>query len=266
MRPGLQTEFFDSSVPRAIAHRGASAYFPENTIAAFDAAVKLGVPYIELDIHMTRDGEVVVLHDASPERTTGCGGVVEEMTFAQVSRCDAGYNFTIDGSSFPFRGAGLGVPRLADVLTAFAQTRFIVEIKGRTPDVGAAALAVIGKNGMRRRVLIASEHHEPLEVVRIAAPEMATGFSAREVAEFIVAVNSGSQSPAACGDALQVPREYKSVQLVTAQSVEAARALGIETHVWTVNQQSEMHDLLALGVAGVITDYPERLLALITNR
>src|SRR5262250_3277528 len=132
MRREVNTEFFDPVRPRAIAHRGASGRYPENTIAAFKAARDLGVPYIELDVHMTHDGEIVVIHDEDLQRIAGREGAIRELNFAEVAAADAGYNFAINGN-FPFRGAGLRVPRLVDVLTAFPECRFIIEVKQTTP-------------------------------------------------------------------------------------------------------------------------------------
>src|SRR5713101_9142502 len=100
MRPEVNTEFFDPVRPRAIAHRGASGHYPENTMAAFKAARDLGVPYIELDVHMTRDGEIVVVHDEDLLRVAGKAGRIEEMNLADVCAADAGFNFSPDGKQY----------------------------------------------------------------------------------------------------------------------------------------------------------------------
>ena len=115
--------FFDTPRPHLFAHRGASAEAPENTLPAFARAVEHGVPFLELDCHATRDGEIVVLHDAELERTTDGEGPVSARSFAELERIDAGFRFSPDGRSFPFRGRGLRVPRFAVVLEAFPGAR-----------------------------------------------------------------------------------------------------------------------------------------------
>src|ERR1700674_5275025 len=113
MRPRIKTEFLDPPRPRVIAHRGASGDYPENTLPAFAAARDLGTPYIELDVHMTRDGHVVVAHDDNLKRVSATDAVIPKMTLAELSRVDAAYNFTPPtsaGGEFPFRGRGIRVP------------------------------------------------------------------------------------------------------------------------------------------------------------
>lgn len=263
MRPEVNTEFFDPVRPRAIAHRGASGHYPENTMAAFKAARDLGVPYIELDVHMTRDGEIVVIHDEDLQRIAGHEGTIREMTFAEVAAADAGYNFAVNGTLFPFRGAGLRVPRLVDVLTAFPESRFIIEAKQTTPQLAEAMLKVAERAKMRRRILVASEHHALLDEVRALAPDIPTSFSSTEVQSLLQSLVPGGEPCRTGGDALEIPPEYYSWKFVTPESVSAAHRLGVEVHVWTVNIEHEMREMLSLGVDGIMTDYPERLLALL---
>src|SRR5687768_4901748 len=115
--------YFDRAKPHLFGHRGASGERPENTLPAFERALAQGVSYLEMDCHATRDGEIVVLHDAELERTTDGEGVVSEHSYAELERLDAGYRFTPDGRAFPFRGAGIRIPRLVEVLTAYPQAR-----------------------------------------------------------------------------------------------------------------------------------------------
>jgi glycerophosphoryl diester phosphodiesterase len=266
MRPDLDTEFFDSPRPRVIAHRGASGVFPENTLLAFDGARECGAAYIELDIHMTRDGELVVAHDADLRRIAGRDGAIAEMTREELNAADAAYNFSLDGTdAFPFRGKGVRIPSLAEVLAAFPQERFVIEIKPSTRGLVAPMLEVIEHARMRRRVLIASEHQEPIDELRTLAPHMPTNFARGDVAAFLASLPAGAVSYAPRGDALQLPPEHMSWKLVTAESVAAAHRIGAEVHVWTVNEEAEMRAFLALGVDGIITDYPARLIGLLSS-
>jgi glycerophosphoryl diester phosphodiesterase len=260
------TDFFKPAVPRVFAHRGSAGTHPENTLESFGAAVAAGVQYLEFDIHMTRDGEVVVSHDDRLERNCGRAGIIGEMTYAELAAADAGRTFTLDGATFPFRDKGLRVPRLAEVLELFPKLRMIVEAKQIAPSVVAPMLDLIDRAGMRRNVLVASEHQEPLDEIRRLAPEIPTNFSYLESGVFIQAMGTHDGSYRPPGAAVQIPRSYESWQLVTRESVEFAHRLGLELHVWTVNEEAEMRELLDLGVDGLVTDYPARALEVVRGR
>lgn len=260
MRAGLETDFFTPWPPRLFAHRGASGDLPENTLPAFQAARDTGVPYIELDVHMTRDGAIVVAHDDNLRRVSGHDGLIQEMSLAQVRTVDAGYNFSIDGDRFPFRGAGVRVPSLREVLAACAGQMFIIEIKQVAPSIVDATLAVIRATGMSRRVLIASEHQPPLDEVRRRAPTIPTNFSADEVGRFVMSLPPGAAPYVPAGDALQIPPEHLGWTLATPETVAAAHRIGVEMHIWTVNEEAEMRELLTVGVDGIISNYPAKLM------
>jgi glycerophosphoryl diester phosphodiesterase len=269
MRPQVETEFFDPPRPRVFAHRGASGDYPENTLPAFAAARDLGARYIELDVHMTRDGYVVVAHDDDLKRVGAAAGLIREMTLAELSRVDAAYNFTppsAGGGEFPFRGRGIRVPELAEVFDACPKQRFIVEIKQTSPSLIEGLIGVIDRAGMRRRVLVASEHQAPIDEFRAAAADIPTNFPTPEVAAFLMSLPPGAPSFAPRGEALQIPPEYESWKMVTADTVAAAHRIGVEMHVWTIDEEAEMHAMLALGVDGIITNFPARLLKLLAPR
>ncbi len=251
MHKHFDTEFFDLPLPRLFAHRGASGDYPENTMPAFRAAQTAAVPYIELDVHITRDGEIVVIHDEDLLRITGQAGRIEEMTR--------------DGKQYAFRGDGVCVPTLREVLETFPQQFFVIEIKPIAPSLVAPLLAVLRDTKMTRRALIASEHQPPLDQVRALAPRIPTGFSADEVRGFLMSLPPGAPSFTPAGAALQIPPEYQSMKLVTAESVTAAHRLGVEVHVWTVNEAAQMRELLAMGVDGIMTDYPAMLVDVVRS-
>ena len=259
MRPTLKTDFFALPRPRIIAHRGFSGEYPENTIPALRAAAESGAAYLELDVHLTRDGEVVVIHDDDLRRVAGVEGVIAGMDLAAVRAADAGHNFSVDHVSFPFRGTGIRVPTLREVFGACPAQRCIIEIKPRMSTMVHPTLAIIEQCAMSRRVLIASEHQAPLDAVRALAPSLPTNFSSHEVGLFMLSLAPGAEPYLPPGDALQIPPEHQSWQLVTPASVAAAHRSGVEVHVWTVNEVAAMRALLAMGVDGIITNYPPRL-------
>jgi glycerophosphoryl diester phosphodiesterase len=265
MRPKVKTELFDAPRPRVFAHRGASGGYPENTLPAFTAARDVGAPYIELDVHMTRDGHVVVVHDDNLKRVGGADGLIREMRWAEVSRVDAAHNFTppsADGE-FSFRGHGIRVPELAEVFAACPNQRFIVEIKQTIPSLIDQLIGIIDRAGMRQRVLAASEHQAPIDEFRAAAPDIPTNFPTAEVAAFLMSLPPGAPPFVPRGEALQIPPEHESWKMVTPETVAAAHRIGVEMHVWTINEEAEMRALLALGVDGIITNFPARLLNLL---
>jgi glycerophosphoryl diester phosphodiesterase len=265
MRKDLDSDFFAATRPRAMAHRGASAEYPENTMPAFRAAVETGVEYIELDVHCTSDGEVVVFHDDGLSRIASDERLIREMTMAELDAVDAAYNFSLDGGRRPFRGQGIGVPRLAEVLKSWPTLRFVIEFKPRDSIIADTTLEVVRQTGMERRVLFASEHMLPIVRIRELAPQCPTNLPAAEIAAFVQGLGLGSQ-PDAVGDALQIPPEHQGLKLATPELVDAAHQKGLEVHVWTINDQAQMAEMLALGVDGIITDHPTRLLKLLDSR
>lgn len=265
MRSTLQTDFFKPPMPRAFGHRGSAGTHPENTLLSFQAAVDAGACYLELDVHMTRDGEVVVSHDDNLERTSGRPGLIREMDYVQVREADAGFCFAAE-RGFPFRGRGIKIPRLADVLATFHAFRFIIEVKQEQPSLVQPMLHVIDSAGMAGRVLIASERQKPLDEVRRSTPGIPTNFSYEEGAGFLNAMANPGAPYQPPGDALQIPTTYHDWKLATPETVAAAHRLGIEVHIWTVNEEPEMRALLDMGVDGIISDYPQRLLRVIAER
>ncbi|SRR5579875_425063 len=266
MRESLETDFFDAPSPRIIAHRGASAEYPENTLPAFRAAAEIPVDYIELDVHCTRDGEVVVIHDEGLSRIATDDRLVANLTLRELEMVDAAFNFSPDGLRWPFRGKGIQVPRLEQVLRSWPDLRFVIEFKPADPVIADATLDVVRATRMERRVLFASEHLAPIARARILAPQIPTNLPASEIRAFIEAISSGNAHYKVHGDALQVPPDYHGVKLVSGETVAAAHRCGLEVHVWTINDQSQMEELLELGVDGIFTDYPARLITLLRSR
>jgi glycerophosphoryl diester phosphodiesterase len=254
--------YFDIRRPHLFAHRGASAEAPENTLPAFTRAVEHGVRYLELDCHATRDGEVVVLHDAELERTTDGEGPVSQHTFAELERLDAGYRFTRDGQRFPFRGTGVRIPRFAEILKSFPEARLNLEVKQAEPAIAAQVVRMLRETNASRRVLLAAAEEPILAEIAALDPGTALGSSTVDVIEFVKAAAEGrlaSFKPR--GHALQIPPHAFGRPLVTRELVEAAHALGLFVHVWTINDAVEMRRLAALGVDGVMSDDPRLLLA-----
>jgi glycerophosphoryl diester phosphodiesterase len=238
------------------AHRGASGIAPENTMAAFRAGVAAGATHLELDVHATRDGRIVVLHDATLDRTTDAIGAVKDQDWASVARADAGARFVDASGAASYVGRGVRIPLLEEVLDEFSAIPLNVEVKQARPAIVADVVALVNRFRGADRVLLAAESQGIMDDIR-RAYDGPTGSSADEVLEFyrrsIEDDMPGYRPP---GAALQVPPSHDGVEVVTAKFVADAHRAGLEVHVWTINEAAEMRRLLGLGVDGIMSDFP----------
>ena len=253
--------YVDGPRPRLFGHRGASGELPENTLPAFAAALEAGADRLELDVHRTADGEIVVFHDPTLDRTTSGKGLLAAHSFAELSRLDAGHHHVMPDGSMPHRGREFRVPRLSEVLEAFPGVPLNIEIKPDDDRAIEGTLAVLDGAKARERTLLAAEREVLLRRIRAAAPDVLTGFAAEEVIAFLMGVESPEYR--APGFALQVPPSFQGMPVVTAAFVARAHALGVEVHVWTINDAAEAEALLALGVDGIMSDFPGRIARLL---
>lgn len=257
-------QYFQNDAGRllVIAHRGGAGLWPENTLYAFERAGAMGVDVIETDVRVTADGELVVFHDESVERTTDGTGRVGSMTLAELKRLDAAYRFSPDGGrSFPLRGSGVTVPTLREVFATHPHMRFNIEPKQAAVPLAAPLCRLIREQGMTERVIVGSFSGTTLGEFRRECPEVATSAATGEVASFLTLNGAGlaaSYSPAM--QALQVPERAGALRVLTRDFVEAAHDHNLRVHAWTVNAEGDMRRLIELGVDGIMTDYPDRLL------
>jgi glycerophosphoryl diester phosphodiesterase len=247
-----------------MAHRGGAGLRPENTITAFENAVGLGVDVLELDIHRSLDGHLVVIHDADVARTTNGGGLVAAMTLAELQQLDAGYNWRDSDGNFPYRNSGLIIPTLAEVFERFSGSLINVEIKPPQIEIVAELWRLIGDHDMADRVLVASQHHNVIDSYRNLAPGAITSASRREVRCCYISSRLGAPLER-CGAAyaLQIPRRHGLISLANRRLIDAAHRAKKEVHVWTIDQERQMKRLLGCGVDGLITNHPDRLLKLL---
>jgi glycerophosphoryl diester phosphodiesterase len=266
---GGETRTVREDWPANFAHRGASARAPENTLEAFRLGMEAGAGGLELDVHMSLDKEVVVIHDPTVDRTTDGSGAVARMTLEEIKALDAGYRFSPDGgSTYPYRGRGLSLPTLAEVYEEFPNTPANIEIKEAQPGVEEAVLGVIREAGAVGRTLVASNRHGVVRRFRrISGGRISTAASRREIARFYLLSRLRLERllrPAY--DALQVPPDYRGTRVVTRRFLEAAHARGVRVDVWTINDPDEMRRVLDLGSDGVMTDRPEELAGVLGER
>jgi glycerophosphoryl diester phosphodiesterase len=253
----MSTGYFAGPTPRVFGHRGAAGLAPENTLPSFALGLALGADMLELDVHASRDGVVVVFHDPTLERTTNGTGPLRERSLYELQQLDAGYQHTRDGHDYPYRGHGLRIPTLEALLKDYPLAYCNIEIKQADPPIVAQVVEVIQRLDAQHRVLLAAEHDAIMEEIHHLAGDIATSFCTGEVADFVTRVQSGNWAGyRPKGRALQIPPRFTDIELVTKESVAAAHRCGLEVHVWTINDPDEMRQLLALGVDGIISDVP----------
>lgn len=251
--------------PLVMAHRGGAGLWPENTMLAFERARDLGVDVIEMDVHSTADGVLVVMHDATVDRTTNGTGRVSDLTVAEVKKLDAGHRWSSDArKTFPWQGKGLSVPTLDEVFTRLPEMRFNIEPKQERPSLSKPLCRMIREKGMVNKVTVGSFRQTVLDEFRRECPEVATSASPTEVSEFLRTYKTKSDAtyrPAM--RALQVPEYVAGAQLLNKDFVEAAHLRNLQVHAWTVNETESMQRLIGIGVDGIMTDYPDRLMSLL---
>jgi glycerophosphoryl diester phosphodiesterase len=252
----LVNPLLDLAARPIIAHRGASGFAPENTMPAFSLAIEQGADAIELDVRLTADQVPVVVHDATLDRTTDGRGEVRACSLAELTKLDAGARFTPDkGRTFPFRASSIRIPTLTEVLRAFPEVSFLVEIK----EVAAQepVRQVVLAERAAERCVFASEHHAALDVFR--ASPFTVAASGAEIGALYRGVLLRRVPQAVPYQTLSVPERYRGLRVPTPRFVAAARRLGCPVHAWTVNEPSVARQLWNAGVSGIVTNFPARI-------
>ncbi|MHB8770625.1 MAG: glycerophosphodiester phosphodiesterase [Syntrophales bacterium] len=254
----VQGEAWRGKYPLAVtAHRGFSGEYPENTLAAFRAAIAAKADMVELDVHLTRDKEIVVIHDDTLERTTDGKGDVADKTLAELKKLDAGFRFNP-------RFSGEPIPTLAEVLEV-TRGRVLVNIelkKGKKAfpytleELADRTLAVVEKAGMTDQVLFSSFDPAAIDRIRERNPRLP-----------VAAITQKPWlTPEEAGGGKRYPAINSSFRNLNEQNVRLARTAGLQVHAWTVNTPTDMEKVIALGVDGIITNYPDRLIELLKGK
>lgn len=252
------------SEPVVIAHRGGSRLRPENTLASFDHAIALGVGALECDVHLSQDGEPVVIHDATLDRTTDASGPVADRRADELARLDAGFRFGSD-DGHPFRGRGFGVPSLATLLERHPQTPVVIEIKGDRPEVGERALAVAREARAVDRVIFGGFSHAVLATIRRLAPGVPTSASRDEIQQMLQGGAAWAPSDVPGYRLVQAPLRFDGRPVFGPDFVRAVRAAGCPVQAWIVDEPAEMRQILEWGVTGLISDRPDLAVAAIAD-
>jgi glycerophosphoryl diester phosphodiesterase len=255
--------FLSRPGPYLLAHRGGARLAPENTLAAFDLASRLGADALELDVRLTADREVVVFHDETTRRVTGQPGLLAERTLAQVRALDAGWSFTPDGGrTFPWRARGLAPPLLSEVFDRYPGMLLNVEAKDPSPGLAEALVGLVRHRGRVDEVCIGSSDDSQGERLRALLPE-ACHFLPEQAATCHVLMAHAGGEASGCPEGYDVAdlplRTDEGLTVVDDATVRYFHARGMPVHVWTVDEEVEMRALLALGVDGIMSDRPDVL-------
>jgi len=247
---------FFGVTPQVFAHRGGCDLGPENTIAAFDIGMSTGADGLELDVHLSADGVVVVHHDKTLDRTTNGSGPIAARTARELERLDAGYWFK-RGEACPFRGQGIGVPTLREVLTRYRGIPTIIEIKVYTAEMGEAVAQEIRGADAVDYVCVAGYGVASARAARAALPGVAASAAQPEVR--LAVYRSILRCPVrrAAYQTYQVPEWAEATRIVTPRFVRHAHSAGLKVQVWTVDEEADMRRLLDWGVDGLISNRPD---------
>ncbi|HYK71738.1 MAG TPA: glycerophosphodiester phosphodiesterase [Pseudoneobacillus sp.] len=264
-RPDLP--FFTSEQPLVIAHQGGELLAPSNTMMAFQHAVDLGVDVLETDIHITKDGELVTIHDPSVDRTTNGTGLVSELTLEEVQKLDAGYHFKDLNGKQSYRGKGAYIPTVEELFKAFPSMRMVIEIKDDNPperinEISEKLWKLIQDYKKENEIIVASfdqkivDHFQEISNGKVA---MAAGES--EIRKFIILKKfflANLYRPKA--DAFQIPTEASIFNLATPSVIKEAKRRNVNVQYWTIDDKETMKTLLQNGANGIMTNRPDLLL------
>jgi glycerophosphoryl diester phosphodiesterase len=262
--------YFDLPLPIVLGHRGAAGDAPENTLCAFERGLQQGAHILESDVHLTSDGVPVLAHDARVDRISEGSGAIADLTCADLKRLDFGYRFQVAGESqFPFRAQGVAIATLEEAFSAFPKARFNLELKVKQPELVAKCVSLVREHAREGLTLLVAANDEIQQWIRDelerSGVRAAIGASTGDVLAFVRSALDGTK-PASDAMALQIPTEFGGRPLITAELVAHAHSHDVQVHAWTINQEPEITRLLDLGVDGIVTDYPGRMVRLLAER
>lgn len=262
---GMDAFFSQRSV--VLAHRGLPMEYPENTEISFRKAIEIGVDVIETDVHLTLDGELVVFHDDRVDRTTNGNGLISEMTLKDLKKLDAGYKYTSDNITFPYRNKGLEILTLREMLEIFPEQRFNLDIKDNNIAAAHKMGEVLQSCSADERVIVGSQYRKNLIYLRELLPDLVTSYAMWEFVWIFALYRSGFLyfKKNYKINVMQIPLVIAGIPIVTANFVEAMHERNIKVQVWTVNSRTEMHRLLGMGVDGIFTDDARLLIEVSTE-
>lgn len=268
-----QKAFFNHNRPLVIAHQGGELLAPSNTMTAFENAAKLGVDVLETDIHITKDGHLITIHDPTVDRTTNGKGAVADLTLAEIQELDAGYDFKDLEGNYSFRGKGVYIPTVDEMFQAFGNMKIEIEIKDDNPperidEISSKLWDLIEKYQMEDKILIAAFDQDILTTFgEYAKGRVALSAGRQEVKSFVVFHKFFLRNlyvPKV--DAFQLPVEDSGFDLTDKRLIKGAHRLGMKIHYWTIDDPRTMEQLIDAGADGILTNRPDLLLNLLNEK
>lgn len=243
-----------------VAHQGGDLLRPGNTLLAFEHAVAVGADVLEMDLWLSADDEIVVIHDATVDRTTDGGGRVDEHTLAELKALDAAYNWSPpDADRHPYRGEGVEIPTLEEVLEAFPEMPLLLEPKHESVPP-ARLVEFLERHDRLDDVVLAAFEDATVREARELAPDVPTGIGPKEGRAFVTTTRPNEPRYEPEGEVLFPPYE-----IVDGTVIQQAHRVGLEVVPWTVNDRSAMERLVDAGADGIITDDPETMAAVVAD-
>ncbi len=253
--------------PLSIAHQGGELLAPTNTMAAFDMADLIGADFLDIDVHMTRDGHLVGIHDSTVDRTTNGHGRIDSYTLEDLQKLDAGYWFKDLQGNYSYRGKGVRIPALEEVFSKYAAKYYLhFEIKEAYPINGRSQIeeklwALIQKYHMEKKVIVASFHQEIVDRFNhLAGRQVVVGAGRTEVTKFVLAHKFWMPGfYRRRSNVLEIPIASNGIDLKDRKLIEGAHRLGMQVYYWTIDDKPMMKELIELGTDGIFTNRPDLL-------
>lgn len=255
-----------------IAHRGGKGLTPEETMVAFDTAIESGADVLEYDTHITKDGHLVAIHNCTVDRTTDGSGHVNEMTLAEIQTLDAGYHWEDENGQTPYRGKGLYIPTVEEILRTYPNHRHLIELKDTNQpelyeDVIQELWRVIQSTEMQENVMVGSFTHAINErFEEVSNGQIPIGGGEEAIRSFVTMhvpfLNGLANSEF---DALQIPVAQEGFDLTQRNILKGASKRNKVVYYWTINDEETMRKLVEIGADGIMTDYPDVLQSVIDD-
>ena len=267
INPKAPATNYYTAAPRTlvIAHQGGEGVWPGDTLFAFEKAVEIGSDVLEMDAHITKDGQIVLMHDETVDDTTDGTGLIEDLTLDELKQLDAAYDWSTDeGMTFAYRGQGIQVPTLNEVFEKFPQMHFVIEIKLTQNPIDKPLCDLIRQHKMQDKVLVASFHDVAMKNFRATCPEVATSASRTEVRNYVLLGKAflwGFILP----DYQTIqppydPEDSLGITIMTERFIRESHAKNIRVEPWTVNDPALMKQYIEWGADGIITDRPDLMI------
>ena len=245
-----------------MAHQGGEGEYPSNTNLAFTQAKQNGADALDTDMLVTKDGVLVLFHDETLEYRTNGTGYVHDKTYSELLKLDFAYNWTPDGgATYPYRGQGIKVSTVKSLLTVFPTDRIGIEIKQVPLQAAKDLCTMIKQYQAENRVLVSSSTQPNMDAFRTACPTVATSATQDEATQFFLFTLSGfPQLYQPKFTSLQIPEQFSGITVLTPSFVTAAHNKGIKVYPWTIDTPEQAQRLINMGVDGLNTSYPKRII------